>query len=702
MNSVNWKKLAAFSLLLAAGAPLAPMPAQAEQAEQTATLDTVVVTADRIQSSLKEVPSNVTVLTQKDIQSSTAANVSQLLADQGFQVINSGTTQSLYIRGMGQSQLGQEWDSKVLILLNGRRIGANNAALMDINRDAIDRIEIIRGPAAVQYGSSALGGVVNIITKRGEEGMHGAAEVGFGSFGMNKQSLAVRGANGVIDAALSLSQQGRGAYDVSGGDTWAHTNLGSSVASNFDLGYTFLKNQRVGLNVNLYKQNDAEFPGDGFSVTGPSALARGIAYSAPYYNHYDLRNDNVAFQYEGADVDKLFTWSARYSFGRDESDATYDVTDSAGWGTSHAKTDLDNRSLTAQGTYNGKALTLSVGIDYLKYSLDETGYSDAGDSEDNAVFFTGRYRLLDEKLIISAGGRFDHYKMNTAKDPSSGDSTSSSDDNFAPSVGVVVAPQSWLKLRANYAEGFRMPSPSEYLGGDPQYFYGPYGNYLPNPDLQPEKSKTYEVGADVKVGILTSSLTYFHTDWDDKIMSLPIDPSDRYSLYKYMNLSSATISGIEWMTSLEWRPQEVKGLAIRPRLNLTWLTQRENGDASVIAQTGGNTTLPNTPQYSFSYGADFAYDPWGFNVGVTAVTSTNILTSDTRWATSSTYGKYIEAGSGTVVNMSLDKRLYAFADNHGKISLRLQVNNIFDTNNETYLDMPGPGRNYYAGLRYEF
>ena len=683
MNSVNRKKLAAFSLLLTVGASFTSAPnearAQTEQTGQMATLDTVVVTADRIQSSMNEVSSNVTVLSQKNIQSSTAANVSELLADQGFQVINQGSQQVVAIRGMRQPSIGQEWSSQVLILINGRRIGANNAALIDINRDAVDRIEIIRGPSAVQYGSSALGGVVNIIVKRGEEGVQGAAEAGFGSFGLNKQSLAVRGAGGGFDIALSLSQQGRGAYDVSGGDTWAHTNLGSSVAGNFDLGYTFLKNQRVGLNVNLYNQNDAESPDSGFSGSGPNA----IGYNNTY-NRYDLRNTNVAFEYEGADVDKLFTWSARYSFGRDESD--YDPTHST-WGGTPSETDLDNQSLTAQGTYNGKALTIGVGIDYLKYSMEETGISDAGDSEDNAVFFTGRYRLFDEKLILSAGGRFDHYKTSMASD-------NTSEDNFAPSVGVVVAPQGWLKLRANYAEGFRMPAPIEYLG-DPMYA----SFYAPNMDLKPEKSKTYELGTDVAVGIVTSSLTYFHSDFDDKIASL-MDPATY--LYRYINLRAATIAGLEWAASLEWRPQEMNGLVIRPRLSLTWLTQRENGDETTVAQYH-NDTLPNTPEYSFSYGADFAYDPWGFNVGVTAVTSSNILTLDYRGDYMSPhYGNPIEAGCGTVVNTSLDKRLYAFADGHGTISLRLQVNNIFDSNNETYLDYPGPGRNFYAGLRYEF
>ncbi|HBT96256.1 MAG TPA: hypothetical protein DEB25_00685, partial [Desulfobulbaceae bacterium] len=486
MNPMRRKKLAAFSLLLSASF----VSALAQAADET-TLDTVVVTADRIQASLKEVSSNVTVLSPERIRASTAANVGELLVEEGFQVINLGNQQALSIRGMGQPTLGNEMASRVLVLVNGRRIGANNVALMNFDRDAIDRVEIIRGPSAVQYGSSALVGVVNIITKRGEEGVQGAAEVGFGSFGLNKQTLAVRGGGSGFDAAFSVSQQGRDAYEVSGGDTWAHTDLGSAVASNLDLGYTFWRHHRIGLNFNFYNQNDAESPDNGFSGSGPYGTT---------YNSYDLRNSNLGLEYTGADKDRLFTWLARYSFGRDEN--RYDSTHTV-WGGAISETDLDNQAFTVQGTYNGEALTLSFGADYLKYSLETDGRDD-GESEDSAGFFTGRYRLFDEKLILSAGGRLDHYAVEKA----TGDQ---SDDHFAPSAGLVIAPKNWLKLRANYAQGFRMPAPNEYLG-DATWYVG-------NKDLQPEKSDTYEIGTDVTFGAFTSSLTYFHTDWQDKIIA---------------------------------------------------------------------------------------------------------------------------------------------------------------------------------------
>ena len=664
MNPPRRKKLVAFSLLLTA-LPALPAPARAAE---TSMLDTVVVTADRIESSLKEVAANMTVLTPDRIQSSTATNVAELLSGEGFQVINNGTS-FLYIRGMGQAQFGDEMQSRVLVLINGRRIGLGNISPMDIDKDAIDHIEIIRGPSAVQYGSSALGGVVNIITKRGQEGVQGTAEAGFGSFNLNKQALAVRGAGGGFDAALSLSQQGRNSYNVSGGDTWAHTGFGSSVASNFDLGYTFLQNHRLGLNVNFYNQNHAEFPTSGFSDTGPNGTA---------YNLYDRRNSNAALQYDGADAEKLFTWSARYAFGRDQTDSDYDPTHS--WGGIPSGTYVDNQSFTAQTAYNGDALSANVGIDYLKYSLKTDGRDD-GESKDSAGFFSGRYRLFAEKLILSAGGRFDHYQVKKV----SGDQ---SDNNFAPSLGLVVAPKSWLKFRANYAEGFRMPSPNEYLG-DATWYAG-------NKELQSEKSKTYEIGADVAVGIFTSSLTYFHTDWDNKIIAQRVPALGKY---QYFNLSKSTIAGLEWAANLELHPEAVKGLTIRPRLNLTWLTTRQNGDAAQVALVG-NDTIPNTQEYSLSYGADFAYDPWNFKVSVNAVTFSDIVTQDWR-QTSPTNGRYIEVGSGTVVNISMDKQLYAFAG-HGKISLRLEANNIFDGKNEPYLDYPGPGRNFYAGLRYEF
>ena len=671
MNPPRRKKLAVFSLLLTA-LPALPAPARAAE---TSMLDTVVVTADRIQSSLKEVSANMTVLTPERIQSSTATNVADLLSGEGFQVINQGPQSVLYIRGMGQQVFGNEMQSRVLVLINGRRIGLSNVGLMDINKDAIDRIEIIRGPSAVQYGSSALGGVVNIITKNGKDGgqagVQGVAEVGFGSFNLNKQTLAVRGAGGGFDAALSLSQEGRNSYDVSGGDSWAHTGLGSSVASNFDLGYTFLQNHRLGLNVNFYNQNHVEAPDGGFSDTGPHSAT---------YNLYDQRNWNLALQYEGADAGKLFTWLARYAFGRDQSD--FDPTQSQ-WGGNLSATYVDNQSFTAQTTYNGDALSVNVGVDYLKYSLATDG-RDTGESQASAGFFTARYRLFDEKLILSAGGRFDHYKVESA---GGGDSTS--DDNFAPSLGLVIAPKNWLKFRANYAEGFRMPTPNEYLG-DAIWYIG-------NTDLRPEKSKTYEAGVDVALGIFTSSLTYFHTGADDKIIAQQATADFKY---QFINLRASTIAGFEWAASLAWRPEAVKGLTIRPRISLTWLTTRENGDAAQAAEVG-NDTIPNTPEYSLSYGVDFAYDPWSFKAGVNAVTTSDIVTRDWR-TTSPTYWRYIEAGSGTVVNISLDKQLYAFADQHGKISLRLEANNIFDGKNEPYLDYPGPGRNFYAGLRYEF
>jgi len=672
MYPARRKKLLAFSLLLTAF-PALPAQAQA-QAAGTPMLDTVVVTADRIESSLKEVAANMTVLSSTHIQSSTATNVGELLAGEGFQVINQGPQSVLYIRGMGQQVFGNEMQSRVLVLINGRRIGLSNVGLMDMNKDAIDRIEVIRGPSAVQYGSSALGGVVNIITKGGKEaaekGIQGTAEVGFGSFNLNKQAVAVRGAGGGFDAALSVSQQGRNSYDVSGGDTWAHTELGSSVASNLDLGYTFLQNHRLGVNVNFYNQNHAEAPDNGFSDSGPKGGT---------YNVYDLRNSNVALQYEGADSGRSFTWSARYAFGRDQSD--YDPTHSM-WGDIASTTYVDNQSVTAQTTYNSDSLTINVGADYLKYSL-KTDDLDTGESQDSAGFFTGRYRLFDEKLILSAGGRFDHYKVESA-----GGGNSSSDDNFAPSLGLVVVPQNWLKLRANYAEGFRMPTPNEYLG-DAIWYIG-------NSDLRPEKSKTYEAGADVTVGIFTSSLTYFHTNADDKIIARQATPDGKY---QFINLSASKIAGLEWAASLELRPEAVKGLMIRPRLSLTWLTTRENGDRNQVALVGSDT-IPNTPEYSLSYGADFAYDPWSFKLSVNAVTSSDIVTQDWR-TTSPTSMRYIEAGSGTVVNISMDKQLYAFAE-HGKIGLRLEANNIFDGKNEPYLDYPGPGRNFYAGLRYEF
>jgi len=131
-------------------------------------MEEVVVTATRVEEPKKDVSSSVQIITAEDIKSSTAKDAGDLIAFSGVGHIHkySGAlTGMIEIRGLTTDAMSDPLTSRVLVLVNGSNAGTVNLAKIPV--DDIERIEIVKGPASVLYGSSAMGGVINIITKQG-------------------------------------------------------------------------------------------------------------------------------------------------------------------------------------------------------------------------------------------------------------------------------------------------------------------------------------------------------------------------------------------------------------------------------------------------------------------------------------------------------------------------------------------------------
>ncbi len=168
---------------------------QAQQADSVGSkqLSEVIITATRAFKPVAEIGRSVTVISAEQIQNSVYNNAGELLSQQeGIYVVgtgqNPGMTQSVFMRGAGSNQ--------TVILIDGIRItdpsGVNNALdLTELTLTNIDRIEIVRGSHSTLYGSSAIGGVINIITKKnGEPGFNGTAELKGGTFGKSTSLFA--------------------------------------------------------------------------------------------------------------------------------------------------------------------------------------------------------------------------------------------------------------------------------------------------------------------------------------------------------------------------------------------------------------------------------------------------------------------------------------------------------------------------------
>lgn len=659
------------------------------QSVDSAELETLVITASRLQESKREVSSNITVITSEDIKASTATSVAELMVQNGFYVTTMGDTSAVQIRGMGMGSMPNELENQVLILLNGRRIGMANLALAGLAN--VERVEIIRGPSAVQYGSSAMGGVINIITKSGKDAKPFASlELGLGSDSLKRETFAFGGAVNGFDFAFGGTHYSRDDMTVKGGRRWHHTEVDKNLAYNLDLGYTFAENHRVGINYNQGEIKSELVAGCAWPASCDGIRPYSANTSSRAYTDYVKRNINTALSYTGSTGSKDLDWMVNYSFGGDDQKNTDPVT-----GLKSYKNIIDNKVFNAQVNYRTSLFTLSGGVDRYKYDVSGFSTDPKSTMKDTGAYLTGKLRFLEERLIFSAGLRHDRFEN------SGSEIASQKKNHTGGSVGVSVLPLDWLKLRANYASGFRMPSPSQIGGG---YYYAS------NPSLKPEQSKTWEFGADVDWNHVNASLTYFHSNWKDKIigMSAPAGSTcaSPWGCYQFQNLNGSKIAGVEG--SLGWDVGRAfnQNYSLKPYASFTWLATRKNRDESrFIAYHGaGNKTLPNTPEWMASYGIDYAHPGWKLKSRLNANYYGKTLTQD--WSGTVTYrpgDSYFARPSGTVVNWSLEKELADFSGGqHGRLTLRAEVNNLFDKANEMYWNYPGQGRNFYVGLRYNF
>jgi vitamin B12 transporter len=326
-------------------------------------------------------------------------------------------------------------------------------------------------------------------------------------------------------------------------------------------------------------------------------------------------------------------------------------------------------------------LSLSAGLDYVKYDVSQTDDVAKTSMEDKAIYITGKLRFLEEKLIFSASGRYDKYTND-------GNLISSSkDDNFGGAVGVAWLPVNWLKFRANYAEGFRMPTPNQ-VGGDMKYDN-------PNPGLLPEKSKTYEFGADVNWNYINGALTYFHSDWENKIVRIGVKGMPRS--YQWQNIKDATLAGFEGSFSADVGKAFRQNYSLSPYVSFTWLRTRKNKDPSQFIAYHDNDVLVNTPEWMISYGLNYAHPGYKIKSRLNANYYGSTITSHSTSRTG-----YFRRPSGTVLNLSVEKELADLGDRFGRLTLRGEINNLTNSANEMYWSYPGQARSFYVGLRYDF
>jgi len=639
---------------------LALAPGTTTFAEETPhKMDQIVVTAGRIEEQKQEATTNLTIVTEEQLRQSPARDLGELLAEQGFMIREyPNSLTAVGIRGFRTETHGNDLASHVLILLNGRRAGTGN--LSEILVENVSRVEIVRGPGSVQYGASAMGGVINVITRQGQGKPTFFADQTLGSWDYKKSTVGGFGALGAFDFAVSGSLESQDDYTTAHGDRYRNTGFDQKRRASLNAGWTFVPGHRLGAIYNAYDADDIGNP-DYFSQNDLD-------------DHVDNRIQSYDLTYDGQTPGRLWLWNLHYFQGKDE----YATFDPATYGDAPGYTrDTDHQGAQAQVSFDHRRVTVTTGMDWTHYNVRNTYATGDNTYENPALFILAKTRWLDERLILSAGGRHDWYELEEDQ------GRSKSETNWASSLGAAYKLTQSLALRANYAEAFRMPTTEELFMYDDYSAFG-FGIWSGNPDLKPEKSKTYEAGLDFDKGPFSGGATYFYSRFDDYIQSgVEIGPD----LYTYQNVEGATIAGIEGALAVDIGVLLHGSWSVKPYVTGTYFTQYED------ERTGDD--LQYTPEWTAAFGLAVAQPAMGL-----AARLNFAYTGDQEITDYEGTGETTLDGS-TVADLTISKELFSLAQ-YGKVLLKTDVRNLFDEDYALVQGYPMAGRSFFVGLKYVY
>lgn len=662
--------------LVHAGAP--PL-----QTQKTLTLDEVVVTATRSKEKRTEVPAKVEVISQQDIENTVGETLTeQLKKNSSIGVIEyPGALAGIGIRGFRPEFSGITKHS--LVLINGRPAGATNLAT--ILSDNIERIEVLKGPASSLYGGEAMGGVVNIITKKNTGELTGSVEAGLGSFSTNFQKVALGGGVGDgFDFDLTARHYDQNDdFKMGNGETRAHTSYetqNGTLRLGADIGSTW----RVDLSGDVYQGRDIEIPGDTFDGDLKSGNKDIDRYGIDLRAEGELNHSNrlSLTTYKTNETSESYKHYTGYSAPVQV--APYRSYDS----------DIDWFGFQVKDEYSLGKHTIIIGLDYQDIDKESRSYLSSGSrkapwSPDEgrtnwAGYLETVWRLMDKSLTLTAGGRYDYFDVDTQSTPYKTDFTPNSESfsTFSPRIGLNYIFGHGLRFHTTLGRAFVPPNAGQLAGYAERVVGGVSMITKGNANLDPETSTTYDagIGYEMKKSGLSADLTFFHTNVDDKITKVTIG-----NVGTYENSLDAEMDGLETMLSFDIGAPLEWDRSLSLFVNTTHMFKAEEN-----IKGGGIRDIHNVAKYTMNYGLQ--YDDGMFDGNLHCRTQGKM--KDTDWHAAG-YPE-LEYPSFTVVDLVLGVN---FLDHH---RVALKVDNLFDKDYYEKKGFPKPGQSFFLSYRYHF
>ena len=664
--------------------------------------DQIVVTPGRQEQASGDAPAPITVFDRETIEKIQPEKMADLFkAIPGVEIEGEGPFRGIpVIRGLSSN--------RVLILVDGQRL--NNARESTsfagiqpalVNLSEVERIEVLRGPASVQYGSDAIGGVINIITRQPNLGqqefkVNGDVAVEYGTISDSRAGrVSVTGtgagfsfyAGGSYEkvedytAADGASDDPRYEEYVLEDNTVPNSGM---EQTNFNGGVKFLTGQQgiLRIDAEVVRTQDVGFPGFSLETSG-------IEFIFPNFDR-----DKIGLAWSSGPVWGLsdISLSTYYQGINKESSSIFSFPGYA----SHTFTQSEINSIgfNAQSiAYAGKH-HLTFGLDFYTDNVEDNALSETcfgpfclPPSTEVAVPKSEQTGLgayiqdgweVSDAITFQLGLRGDTFSFVSQEDPDYyGEPFDVTDSAVSGNVGITWSVTDHVNVTALVARGFRTPNLQErsYTGisTDQTTFI------LQNPDLDSESSWNYEIGTKVRYDRYSGGFHLFYNDLTDFITLVFLDPSEspdpRLDAAQLQNIEKATIWGAEFDLEVifaNWWTAFGSVAYIEGENNIT------------------NEPLPSIPPLKVILGVRYQRTKWWGEADLRFLDRQTRLSED---------DPFFETGT---VGFTVYDLRGGYDFNFG-LGVLIALENISDKlYNEPYNNRPEPGRNFRATLRYRF
>jgi len=667
----------------------------------------VTVHASRMERKLKDLPQKVEIVSQSLIKSLPCENLAEVLKrTTNLDIVQyPGLSAAVGMRGFSPSAHSRSY---TLLLIDGKPAGTTNLAAIDLNN--VEQIEIVKGSYSVLYGSDAMGGVVNIITKKGGAVPEGHVSVESGSFGYRKLSGNFTGNSGTkFTYGLGYSRQEQTKdYRIGQKNLLKISDVDKLILDKASYGDAMDNSQYEMNAANAFVNYDISKQWK-ISAEGAYTFAYDVETAGNYWGTYgqskkDVNRLNLYVTLEQNNAKNHFRFSPYYT-----NDQNPNYSDNTDKGFISFKSTVKELGYQLQDNYKMGNFDVLVGTDLKVYDYVSNRFSAIGTPADpykpnnkftNVAAFT-QLAYSVKNLNLNAGVRYDHFTYHIdANDGLKAPEANADYNTVNPSVGAQYQFLKNFKAHSSFGTAFSVPDAFKVAGK-----YTVSGkSYVGNPDLDPEKSCTtdFGIGYSSAKNSLRLDVSYFQTLHDHKIVEEKLTSGE----YTYANANKSTMKGIEAMSSynlgqLFGHPFELEAYA-----NFTWILKND------FTQLVGTEMLTRDMQYvrkaNGNFGLNYRHDKINMRLNSRFIGSRLEKDSFSSIRTGITSANYYTKGGYVASDKILQHPEYLLFDYSigyafsEKVNFGITVSNLLD---ENYSEKDGynmPGRSIVAKLGYTF